>query len=647
MGYFRSSFYALTAPAVAAFALRGGQIRVVCAPDFGPADIALLESGAEASEVAVAAAAVELSRILDDPESQAGGRVLKALLDFGALTIKVAATANPGTIFHDKVGLFGDHFGNTLTFSGSVNETWRAWHPDGNHESFEVFRSWDPKDADRVTRHRAFFDDLWGDDRSGVRVLDLSAAFAEQMVALGTDDPEHALVASAKPTQSKPSEGIRLQKHQIEAVDAWEANGYRGVIKHATGSGKTFTALEAVRRHVKSGRPALILVPSNLLLKQWAHEVDRFFAPSGIATVLAGAGNDGWKSNGDIGAFTTDSLAEPRIIIATLQTASKPQFLSGVEAGPHLMIVVDEVHNYGAASYRSIDAIDAGARLGVSATPERFRDPTGTSAIFDYFGPIVGPVITLEDAVRVGRLCPYDYFPHPVNLNDAEADEWREITTRIRRAAAMNGGHADDMSEQLKLLLIKRANIAKQAAAKAPLAVEILVRDFKPKQHWLVYCDDGRQLRDVLDRLRAAGLSAMEYWSGMEGDRADSLAQFERSGGIIVAIECLDEGVDIPAVSHGIILASTQNPRQFIQRRGRMLRRFDGKHYAVVHDLLLAPPQESDPDFSSLIKAELARAHEFAGSASNENCRLVIDALIAEWGASEQPDSVLSEEDDE
>lgn len=632
VGYFRSSFYALTAPAVAAFALAGGSIRVVCAPDLSSDDIEVLQAGADPVIVASTAAAIELSRILEFEDSTDGARVLKALLEYGALEIKVATTQNPGTIFHDKIGLFTDAHGNTLTFAGSVNETWRAWHPNGNHESFEVFHSWDPGDAERVDRHRVFFDDLWEGDRQGIDVVDLREAFADRLIHVGDDEPGAVLTRAAEGAPGPDEAGIRLQKHQLGAVAAWEENDRRGVIKHATGSGKTYTALEAVRRHIEGGKPALIMVPSALLLEQWLEETAIFFAPDGVAVLAAGAGHDAWKRDGSLAVFSDGSLAEPRLIISTLQTASSPDFLAALQGGEHLMVVCDEVHNFGAPSYRVLDAVASGPRLGVSATPERFRDPAGTTAIFEYFGPVVGPVITLEDAVRLGRLCPYDYYVHEVGLTVDEAEEWREVTAKIRRAAALAGGRLDETSEQFKRLLIKRARIAKQAAEKAPLAASIVAEHFRPGQHWLVYCDDREQLGAVLALLRERDIPAMPYWSEMAADRKASMDRFQRSGGVLVAIQCLDEGVDVPALSHGVILASTQNPRQFIQRRGRMLRRTDGKYYAVIHDLVLAPPDVGDADFDSILKAEVLRCLEFAGSAENESCRIKIDALIEEWG---------------
>jgi superfamily II DNA or RNA helicase len=607
----------------------------------------MLRQGADASDVAVLAAAAELGRIVDAPESQDGVKILKALIEFEALEIRLACMPSSGTIFHDKIGIFGDAFGNALSFSGSANETWRAWHPKGNHESFEIFCSWRAADAARVADHAAFFEQAWRNERPGIEVVDLKAAFSADLVAVGPDDPEQVLRDAAEVSGARAgsvSNPIKLGKHQRRAVDAWEANGCRGVLKHATGSGKTFTALEAIRRHIERGGPSVVLVPSVLLLDQWSREADRFFAPDPPSTLLVGAGNTDWRREGAIGAFTAPNLTGPRLTIATLQTAVSEDFRQMIQGGDHLLVVCDEVHNFGAPSYRSLDALDAGARLGLSATPERFRDPEGTAAIFDYFGPVLEPVLTLEDAVEAGRLCPYDYFVHPVDLEPDEVDEWDEVTNQIKRVAAIEGGLTrGEMSERMQLLLIRRSRIAKQAARKAPMAASIVEHNFRAGQHWLVYCDDRDQLRTVVDLLKERGLPTTEYWSEMKGDRAATMAQFERSGGVLVAIKCLDEGVDVPKISHGIILASTQNPREFIQRRGRMLRRSDDKHYAVIHDLLVAPPENQDSNFDSLVAAELVRAREFAESATNEACKLDIESLRVAWGAPDETSSLTLE----
>ena len=170
------------------------------------------------------------------------------------------------------------------------------------------------------------------------------------------------------------------------------------------------------------------------------------------------------------------------------------------------------------------------------------------------------------------------------------------------------------MSEHFKMLLIQRARIVKRAAEKAPLARALLEAQFRPTQRWLVYCDDQSQLLDVIRNLRQSGIPALEYHSAMRGSRPETLDYFEERGGVVVAIKCLDEGVDIPSVDHALILASSTNPREFIQRRGRVLRTAPLKFSAEIHDVLVGL---DDGGARRLVDSDLRRATQFAEGARN------------------------------
>jgi superfamily II DNA or RNA helicase len=297
--------------------------------------------------------------------------------------------------------------------------------------------------------------------------------------------------------------------------------------------------------------------------------------------------------------------------------------------------------------------IDAGARLGLSATPKRFGDPEGTQRMFDYFGPIVEPRITLADAVRADRLVPYEYFPHPIHLTASEAEEWKIQTHAIKQEIARQKADSEGrkvLSERAKMLLIRRSRIAKKAAAKVNLAARVLKENFEKGQSWLVYCEDSDQLAQVLQALNDDGLSAVEYHSNMTGDREATMKWFRSFGGILVSIRCLDEGVDIPAVSHALILASSQNPRQFIQRRGRVLRKAPGKALAVIHDAIVVPVDpEEDNEQLGLLRAELLRSVEFADNALNRMAGAELRDIAMRMGIN--PDTLGGdqgeEEDDE
>jgi superfamily II DNA or RNA helicase len=305
-------------------------------------------------------------------------------------------------------------------------------------------------------------------------------------------------------------------------------------------------------------------------------------------------------------------------------------------------MVADEVHRLGAKAARRLFEVDTGPRLGLSATPERAGDPEGTAALMAYFGGVVPPPFSLEDAIKAKALTPYAYHVHMVRLDHDERDAWNRLTDRFRHLyarAAAGGDLEEGLGARLKLLLIQRARIIKGARAKPPLAAEVVGAHYRPGHRWIVYCDDQRQLGEVKTALHGRGLpDVYEYHSAMPSDRERTLETFNERGGVVISIRCLDEGVDIPAVSHALILASSRNPREFIQRRGRVLRRAPGKLLAYVHDVVVTPDLDDDDAFGeSVLKGELARAIEFGEHAINPaavaDLKRIAAAAGLDWSA--------------
>lgn len=310
-----------------------------------------------------------------------------------------------------------------------------------------------------------------------------------------------------------------------------------------------------------------------------------------------------------------------------MNTASSDAFINGITEGSHIFLVADEVHRLGSEKRRKFFDVNTGARLGLSATPRRYGDPDGTEAIFNYFDGLIPPPFTLTDAINSGVLTRYFYYPKKIKLTDQEQEQWDEITKDIQKLIAqLNGDGINEINinahPKLKRLLINRARIVKNAANKVELALKILQRNYKPGQRWIVYCDNSVQLHNVLNGALSQGLDAYEYYADMEGDRDTTLKYFSTNGGILVSIKCLDEGVDIPETTHALILASSQNPREFIQRRGRILRKASGKYFAHLYDAITIPAvTESENNNSlSIITAELSRAIQFGANAENPAC---------------------------
>lgn len=598
------------------------------------ADIQALDAGysARVDQILAARLLEEVRGVLRDEVLSEPARVLAALVARGVLELQIAVLretdvrAAQGRIFHDKLGIFRDDAGNTVIFKGSMNETWKRLAADGNLESVDVAASWmGARDLERTRSEEQYFSELWTNRYPTLTVRPFPDVARKELVQAAAPDCDAAIeeLLNNKSRGSSPdTRGRTLRPHQAAGLASWVANDRRGILEFATGSGKTFTAITAIRDTLQQHKDVVIvIVPDQVLFAQWHKELTETTADFQPLILRAGAGHNAWREN--LGMWTAPG-ERARIVLVTVQTAASDDFRQRLTAGNHLMLVADEVHRLGSPWNRNLlDERLFGARLGLSATPERAGDPVGTAALLDYFRDILEPRYTLDDAVRDGVLTRYFYRPHPVQLTDQELAQWQALSAELARlnGRAARENAAPDLQERIKRLLIRRARIVKHADAKIPLALDVLRGEYRRGQRWIVYCEDLAQLNIVSQALLAAGIQNLPFHSKMEGDRVETLRWLDVRGGVLVAIKCLDEGVDIPSVTHALILASSKNPREFIQRRGRVLRTASNKALAYVHDAIVSPPprlpgdQDAGPD--PIAAGELARAVNFALGADN------------------------------
>jgi superfamily II DNA or RNA helicase len=289
------------------------------------------------------------------------------------------------------------------------------------------------------------------------------------------------------------------------------------------------------------------------------------------------------------------------------------------------LLIADEVHNLGRDGFikNSPDFIEY--RLGLSATPIRQYDPEGTSQLLDYFGEILFR-FKLSDAI--GKcLVEYDYYVHPVDLTETEMDSWVELTSRIRQNSWRQAdGPPDDF---LAKLLRDRRAILETAKGKLPMLASLLEKeDARSLKHTLIYASDKapEQLRSVNALLNRKGILFHQLTAEETADRtrtASIIRAFQNGElQVLTAKRVLDEGVNIPQIRRAFILASTTVGRQWIQRRGRLLRICPeiGKTHSVIHDFVVLPPmseQALDDDARALVKSELSRLQDFASLARN------------------------------
>lgn len=655
VGYFRSSVFILIGPNIIDFVRRGGKIRLICSPCLTEEDILAIAQGyKDKVEGAEQALQRDIEQILGNKEIAKNTEALATLIALGSIEVKIVFLPKAKGEYHAKLGIFTDEYNNTVSFKGSVNESWTGWHERGNHETLDVFCSWrDGRDERQVKRNIKYFERLWHGEIADLDVIDFPKTALDKLkvVAKGSLDeiePEELVdyfnvgnKTVKKEIQEKELQAVNRKRtplcHQLKAIAEWKKQGKRGIFEHATGSGKTFTALTALKEHLEPNGVALVLVPGKLLHQQWSKEIKDEI--NDIKLLKVGDGNNKWKKDDRLRHFTSplEGLGK-RIVLATMQTARTEFFLNNLHQGEHLMVVADEVHEMGSRENAKALAIESGPRLGLSATPKRYGDPEGTTKILNYFGPIVQPPYTLVDAINDDppRLVPYEYYPKAIRFTAEESEQWAEETDKISKEYARskrdNDGNAV-ISSYLQNLIIQRSRIAKKAKEKTPLAVNILKENYNSGESWLVYCEDQYQLRDVMNALRQEGFEPLEYHTNMESSAEASLDYFKDFGGILCSIKCLDQGVDIPKISHAIILASSQNPRQFIQRRGRVLRICQGKYKAVIFDAIVVPVSlELEPEQFSLLKSELQRSIQFASNALNSGAANELINLAIELG---------------
>lgn len=423
---------------------------------------------------------------------------------------------------------------------------------------------------------------------------------------------------------------LQLRSYQRQAITNWFANQGRGTLKMATGSGKTITALAiASELYQKIGLQALIVVcPYRHLVTQWAIEAEKF----GLQPILAFESIRQWQSQLSTGLYNVRASTQPFItVITTNSTLIGKGFQSQLKYFPEKTLIIgDEAHNLGAPRLEQSLPRQIGLRLGLSATPERYFDEQGTEFIFDYFGAVLQPELTLASAIAQGALVRYLYYPILVDLTATEAQAYAKLTTRIGWAIASQEKGIDS---DIKPLLMQRARLVGAAANKIE-ALRQLMSSRRDTTHTLFYCGDGttedgrseasdRQIAAVVRMLGVElGYRVNTYTADTPLAEREKLRRQFETGELqgLVAIRCLDEGVDIPAIQTAVILASSGNPRQFIQRRGRILRPHPGKERATLFDAIVLPPELDRETWEverNLLRRELRRFIEFADLADN------------------------------
>jgi len=427
--------------ALADFVERSGKMRLVCSPQLTEGDIAAIKKGLELRECIDRSLIRDIRDLVKSPVGNLGVELLATLLAAEVLDLRIAYRPDHAGISHSKTGIFESRDGSRIVSVGSANETAAAMLPSRNHESFAVFTSWGGEDdVERVRQVSNYFDSLWNGFESGICVREFpNVPHTELMLYRNPEGVEGTLNRTRQEMKTmgtiiRPAPAITpLMAHQNAVLASWEESGNRGIVKHATGSGKTLTAIEAIRRWIRPSLPAIVFVPSDILPEQWATVVRLELSDIPLDMLIVGGirTSRGWERS--LPDFTRNAAyLGPRLVIATMQSGSTNRFLENIVTGDHLLVVADEVHRIGSPNFRRILSLQSGACLGLSATPQRYGDREGTLEIFNYFGPILKPEFGIPDAILAGRIAPYDYYMHQVSLIEPEQEQWDESTRHIQ-----------------------------------------------------------------------------------------------------------------------------------------------------------------------------------------------------------------------
>lgn len=646
VGFFSSSVLADLAPGLATYI--GGahhSFRLIISPFLRPEDCTAIEEGTRTADD-IAGALLEELIVTEDILAKHTLRCLSYLLRTGRIEMKIALMKD--ALFHPKVWIF-EQDRNVIAAHGSCNLTHAGIRK--NYEQISVSKSWeDPIQRYTVEKLENKFASLWEDKEDDCVVISAPQAVKDNILRSypaeepPTEEEFRALYKHAtggkeeSPLEPAPParhafhipDSLRFEdgpfEHQGRAVRAWCEAGFQGVLEMATGSGKTITAMICAHRLYDAQKPLLIVVaaPYVPLIQQWCDEITAFGLRPVNLTVPAGAPGRARELNRIKRRFRNET-SDVEAVVVSHRTLCDGAFKAEVEKFDCTTLLIgDEVHNLGSEGFITDPPSFFDFRIGLSATPIRQYDEEGTEALFSFFGPVVFQ-FTLREAI--GRcLVEYDYYVHPVELTRDEMDEWYDITAKIKANAWRQEDGKPD--EYLTKLFRDRRVLQETAENKiAALKVALELEDLRVLRHTLIYASDKapQQLDAVNAMLKAYGVLFHQLTHEETANR-DETARIIRSFQegtlrVLTAKRVLDEGVNIPQIEKAFILASTTVERQWVQRRGRLLRTCHeiGKTHSEIHDFIALPPdmENIDDEARSLIRSELLRVQEFASLARN------------------------------
>jgi len=664
VGFFSSSALVKIAAGLESITKKEGKIELIVSPRLSEEDIDEINIGYERRKEIIAQRIIDSFSDPSNPYERKKMGFLSLLIEQGYLDIKVAFMKKNSQIgmFHEKLGILEDEEGNIIAFSGSLNESLTAYTL--NFESIDVYCDWKSEEScERAHSKLLSFSKMWSNNESEIEIIDFPKVIIEKLEKIKKDydteslcklkiseDSEYISEDGAdylggdtglvQLTEPKIPKSIKLHKYQEEAIESWKLHNYSGIFDMATGTGKTYTGISALVNLFEEKRKLFVVIicPYVHLVDQWKEDLIKFHI-NPITGYSSGSKNYLSRLVTDIEDYNLDIINFTCFITtnASFRSEKVQKAINKVEGSA--LIIVDEAHNFGAPKLVTTLPNHFEYRLALSATLERHNDAEGTELLYEYFGEKCIEY-DMERAILEDKLSPYKYYPLITYFDQDELEKYIALSVEAAKHIKEDKKGKFGLDEIGKMILLKRARIVAAAKMKAPVLISKM-RSYSKETGILIYCgatnmidddindDEIRQIDLISKKLYSElGFRSSQFTSNEDRETREKIKQEFIEGKIqgIVAIKCLDEGVNIPSIKTAFILASSTNPKEYIQRRGRVLRKSGNKSFAEIYDFVVLPRRLEEALFkvkdeirfdSSLVKRELKRIKEFGRLSMN------------------------------
>lgn len=673
VGYFSSEILAMSLKGLSKLILSHGVMRLIIGHPLSNEEFEAVKHGFTLKEV-ISNLSERLQKILiSDENSHPRLELLSWLIANGNIEIKFALRR--AGMYHEKIGVFRDSEGNTVVFQGSANETPHGMIASLNAESISVYKSWETEIFKAYGQEYIDgFEKLWLNEEVEVVTLDVPSSTYEKIIeSTKNSDIEFRNIVNFEDEIQSRQRSLNTQRpfipskignnefsiyqHQRDALASWKSNSFKGILKLATGSGKTITSIYGAVKIYEAKKKKqqqlflIIAVPYVELAIQWIENLRLFGINAHECFDSKGTWGESFENQVNYFKAGVSDFCSAVVVNRTLTSPFFQSLINSIDSRS-LMIIGDECHNHGS---KNVNAAlpNAYYRIGLSATPFRSDDdeiesPFPNDAkerLLSYYGDIVA-TYGLDDAIHDGVLTPYKYHIIPVYLSAVEQEGYEELSSKISKIMLKNQGSGLNQQDRENLTRYcgQRSRLLGSAQNKLEKLSELTAHTSdEEKAHTLFYAGEGKPYREnveedikVIDQvskvLNRNGWKTSQFTGDVSrNERKLLMSAFkDKTIDALVAMKVLDEGIDVPACKTAYILASTKNPRQYVQRRGRILRKSNNKHLSTIFDFVVLPSNESLAS-KKLKLSEAERINDFALLAVN---KLEIEQLIEEHGLS-------------